>query len=155
MPSVFRSSPCLQRSAWQDWEPGKTLAGEQQCAYDIEFTAPCHPLEWSLSGPPHQAFSSAEKTSGDGRWKRREWTAGSVGERGQCHSHTPPPDGLPSPPVSEKGRPTKGVAGNPSPGKEGHEAGAGGRRMAGACGAWSREGDPCADVSCSSAASRT
>lgn len=45
--------------------------------------------------------------------------------------------GIPSLPVSENGRPTKGVAGNPSLGEEGHEAGAGGRRMAGACGAWS------------------
>lgn len=44
-------------------------------------------------------------------------------ERGQHHNHNPS-DGFPSPPVSEKGRPTKGVAGNPSPAEEGHKAGA-------------------------------
>lgn len=59
-----------------------------------------------------------------------------VWEGRQSHSNTPS-DGVPSLPVSENGRPIKGVAGNPSLGEEGHEAGAGGRRMARACGTWS------------------
>lgn len=70
-----------------------------------------------LSDPPHQSLSSLQGKGMVGAQGISLWRCA----REDNHS---PSDGLPSPPVSEKGRPTKGVAGNPSLGEEGHKAGA-------------------------------